>query len=75
MRVKGINGLLQKGLLSRNLKNFTVPKFLTMVVDFSITSIPVFAWGDEGECSLSKKNKASQEGKTEQLAKSNLSNQ
>ena len=52
----------------------TVIKILPLIFAFSITAYPSFAWG-EGECPFSKKNKANQEAKTEQLEKVKSSNQ
>ena len=49
-------------------------QILTLVFAFSISASPIFAWGEDG-WPLSKKNKAKQETKTEQIEKSNNSNQ
>ena len=49
-------------------------KVLPFLFAFSITASPVLAWGESG-CPFSKKNKANQEAKTEQVDKSNPSNQ
>ena len=41
-------------------------KILPLILALSFTTAPVLAWG-EGGCSLSKKNKASQEETVEQV--------
>ena len=41
-------------------------KILTLVFAFFFTTLPVLAWG-EGGCSLSNKNKASQDETVEQV--------
>ena len=41
-------------------------KILPSILAFSFTTTPVLAWG-EGGCSLSNKNKASQDGTVEQV--------
>ena len=47
-------------------------KILTLVFGFSFTPAPVLAWG-EGGCSLSNKNKASQDETIEQVNTSDSS--
>ena len=42
-------------------------KILTLVFALSFTIAPGLAWGDEGGCSLSNKNKASQDETVEQV--------
>jgi len=49
-------------------------KIFTLFSTLSLTSAPFFAFGERG-CSLSKKNIASQKVSTEQVRKSDLSNQ
>ena len=41
-------------------------KILSLVLSLAVTTAPVLAWG-EGGCSLSNKNKASQDEKVEQV--------
>ena len=55
-----------KGVSITWLQIFLVKKILPLVVAFSITAAPVLAW-DEGGCSFSTKNKASQESIMEQV--------
>ena len=47
-------------------------KILCLVFAFSFTTAPVLAWG-EGGCSLSNKNKASQDKTVEQVNSSDSS--
>ena len=47
-------------------------KILALVFALSLTTAPVFAWG-EGGCSLSNKNKASQDETVEQVDSSDSS--
>ena len=45
---------------------FLMNKILPLVFAFSFSAAPVLAWG-EGGCSLSNKNKVSQDEKVEQV--------
>ena len=47
-------------------------KILPLILAFSFTTAPVLAWG-EGGCSLSNKNKASQDETIEQVESSGTS--
>ncbi len=47
-------------------------KILHLILAFSFTTAPVLAWG-EGGCSLSNKNKASQDETVEQVDSSDSS--
>ncbi|ABM75851.1 Hypothetical protein NATL1_12931 [Prochlorococcus marinus str. NATL1A] len=47
-------------------------KILPLILAFSVTTPPVLAWG-EGGCSLSNKNKASQDETIEQVDSSDSS--
>ena len=47
-------------------------KILSLVLSLAVTTAPVLAWGDGG-CSLSNKNKASQNESIEQIDNSDSS--
>ena len=51
---------------------FLMYKILSLVVSLSVTTAPVLAWG-EGGCSLSNKNKESQDETIDQIDNSDSS--
>ena len=51
---------------------FVMNKILPLVFTLSVTTAPVLAWGESG-CSLSNKNKASQDETVEQVDSSDSS--
>ena len=64
--IKSFKRTFLKGFNIALLPIFLMNKTLSLVIALSFTTVPVQAWG-EGGCSLSNKNKASQNETVEQV--------
>ena len=70
--VKSVKHTFLKGFNIALIPIFLMNKILPLVFAFSFSAVPVLAWG-EGGCSLSNKNKASQDETIDQVDSSDSS--